>query len=91
MSNYKNGGWEKKYQIKKWVRCLNWSDRNGGEEYVKLVDTDPEARYFVLRFDTDPHARKAMLAYANSVESDNAEFANDIREMLDRIPLKTES
>ena len=88
--SYKNGGWEKKYQIKKWVRSLDWSDRNGGEEYTKLVDTDPEARYFVLRFDTDPHARKAMLAYADSVECDNPVFANDIRQKLQEIPLKIE-
>lgn len=47
------------------------------------VDPDPEAIYFVLRLDTDPHARHAALAYANSVEAENKEFARDIREKVE--------
>ncbi len=38
--------------------------------------------YFVLRYDADPHARAAMLAYADSVDVDNAQFAKDIRKRL---------
>jgi hypothetical protein len=41
--------------------------------------TDPDARYFVLRYDTDPHARVAMVAYAESVERDNPQLARDLK------------
>ena len=40
------------------------------------------AKYFVLRFDKDPHARVAMAAYADSVESVNPKFADDIRKKI---------
>ena len=42
----------------------------------------PRAEYFVLRFDKDPHARVAMAAYADSVESVNPKFAEDIRKKI---------
>ena len=42
----------------------------------------PRAEYFVLRFDKDPHARAAMAAYADSVESVNPKFAEDIRKKI---------
>ena len=86
--SYKEGGWKQKYVIKKIERYLDWSDRDGGNWCERLVDPDPEAHYFVLRFDTDPHARKALETYANSVEVDNPEFAADIRQKLSEIPLK---
>lgn len=41
--------------------------------------TDRDAEYFVLRLDKDKHARKAVMAYADSVESENPVFAKDLR------------
>ena len=40
---------------------------------------DETAKYFVLRYDIDPHARKALVAYAESVESDNSQLASDLK------------
>ena len=73
MPGYKNGGLYKKYIIGK---------TNGNP-------IDPEAEYFVLRFDKDPHARTALIAYAESVKSDNEQFHYDILDKLNQIPLKT--
>ena len=39
---------------------------------------DPEAKYFPLRYDSDPHARTALLAYAQSVASENGKLAIDL-------------
>ncbi len=52
-----------------------------GEGYVAI---DEDAAYFVLRIDHDwdPHAQRALACYADSVESDNAELAADIRQWL---------
>lgn len=66
MSNYKNGGYLKKYIISK---------RNG-------KPIDPNADYFVLRLDKDPHAITALIAYAESVRADNEEFSKDIENKL---------
>lgn len=45
--------------------------------------TRPEARYMVLDYSgADPHAVVALKAYADSVEAENAEFAQSIREAL---------
>ncbi len=66
MSGYKKGGWRKKYIIRK----------ASGNPIAG------RARYFVLRFDIDPHARVAMAAYADSVESVNPKFAEDIRKKI---------
>lgn len=44
--------------------------------------TDPAANYFVLRLDVDPHALNALKVYADSVESDNRLFANDLRALM---------
>lgn len=44
---------------------------------------NPKAEYFVLRIDKDPHARNALRAYADSVESENASFASDLRYWID--------
>jgi len=63
MHSYLNGGVRKKYTVLR----------------ADGTPTDHEAAYFVLRLDADPHARKAALAYAESVEEDNPEFAEDIR------------
>lgn len=66
MSNYKEGGYEKKYIITK----------SNGEP------TNPNADYFILRLDKDPCARIALLAYANSVRNYNREFAEDLDNIL---------
>lgn len=45
--------------------------------------TRPEARYIVLDYSgADPHAIKALQVYADSVESENSAFADDIRRAL---------
>ncbi len=41
--------------------------------------TDPNAQYFVLRIDTDSAARAALLVYADEIENDEPEFANQLR------------
>ena len=46
---------------------------------------DANAIHFVLRLDTDPHARRAAKAYADSVYSIDAEFANDIMEHITKV------
>lgn len=46
-------------------------------------ECDPSAEYFILRVDKDPHARSALRAYANSVETENPAFADDLRYWLD--------
>ena len=66
MSNYRKGGYEKKYIIQK---------TNGHP-------IDPKADYFVLRLDTDPHALKALDTYMNSVVNDNEPFAIDLYDLL---------
>ncbi len=74
MANYKQGGYEKKYNIRKVVHQIDGS--------IKLVKTDPNADYFVLRLDKDPHAQKALIAYIESVRIDNEELANDLEQKL---------
>ncbi len=66
MAGYEHGGWDQKYTVEK----------------VNGNPIDPDAEYFVLRFDKDPHARVAMAAYADSVESVNPKFAEDIRKKI---------
>ncbi len=66
MSNYKRGGYEKKYIVKK---------TNGHP-------IDPKADYFVLRLDTDPHALKALETYYWSVRNDNRQLAEDLIDVL---------
>ena len=66
MTNYKNGGYVKKYMIHK---------SNG-------KPVDPNADYFVLRIDKDPHALKALAFYAESVKVDNEELSNDLKNKL---------
>ncbi len=68
MSNYKQGGYEKKYIIQK----------TSG----KLIDLD--ANYFVLRLDKDPHALKALETYQQSVIEDNPELANDLISVINK-------
>ncbi len=68
MSNYKHGGYEKKYIIKK----------------TSGKPIDPKAEYFVLRLDKDPHALKALETYQWSVINDNAKLAHDLIEVLSR-------
>jgi hypothetical protein len=48
------------------------------------IPVDPAAAYFVLRIDGghDPHAPRALACYADSVEADNPELAEDIRKWL---------
>ena len=66
MANYRHGGYEKKYIIRK---------ANGNP-------IDPKADYFVLRLDKDPHALRALATYAKSVATDNLELAHDLRQKL---------
>lgn len=40
---------------------------------------------FILKPQNDPHARAALEAYAKSVEAENPELANDIRNWLQEI------
>ncbi len=77
MSNYKKGGYEKKYQIRKIIGLV------GGRFKTKAVD--PEADYFVLRLDKDPHAKVALLQYAISVRKDNQQFSDDIMNRLKKL------
>jgi hypothetical protein len=45
-------------------------------------ETDPNAKYFVLRVDKDPHARVALVAYIESVRPEEPEFASQLVEWL---------
>jgi hypothetical protein len=88
--DYKHGGWKVKYYIQKINPDYKPREvsENGGRdlpETPRYLPVDPEAVYFVLRLDEDPHARKAALAYADSVESENAEFAGDIRRIVGEV------
>jgi hypothetical protein len=64
--DYKTGRLTNKYKVEK----------TNGEPI------DANAEYFVLRIDADPHAQTAAMAYANSIENENPEFAKDIRDRL---------
>ena len=64
--DYKNGRLTNKYIVKK----------TNGEPI------EDKAEYIVLRIDADPHAQTAAMAYANSIENENPEFARDIRNRL---------
>jgi len=44
-----------------------------------VIEPDEGAAYFVLRLDEDPHARKAAMAYADSVEQENKQLADELR------------
>lgn len=66
MSNYKKGGYDKKYIISK----------------TSGKPTDPEADYFVLRLDKDPHAIEALHSYAISVRIDNEQLSNDLMRIV---------
>ena len=80
---YKQGGWEDKYIIYKWkTRTRRKQSDWESDTYRVKVPVDPDAKYFVLRYDKDPNAVVAMLAYADSVEAVNPEFADDIRAKL---------
>jgi len=62
MTNYKEGGYDRKFIIsKKSGRPIN-----------------PKADYFVLRLDKDPHALRALFTYATSVKADNEELSADL-------------
>ena len=81
--SYKEGGWQNKYRIQKYVGQSGCNCREahcGCWTLSKPIfeDVDPEAVYFVLRLDTDPHARAAAREYARSVKDENPEFAEDI-------------
>ena len=45
-------------------------------------ETDPTAKYFVLRVDKDPHARVALAAYIESIRPEEPEFANQLVQWL---------
>lgn len=65
---YLDGGWK---QPRRYLFC-----------HGTKIELDPEETYMVLLLTTDPHARAAALAYADSVEAENAVFARDIRETI---------
>ena len=71
MENYKKGGYERRYVIKK---ITGYYDN--GLPITK--DTDLNADYFVLRLDKDPHALEAIHTYAISVMGDNPQFSKDL-------------
>lgn len=50
--------------------------------------TDPDAEYFVLRIDTDPAARAALNAYADYITFSDPKFSDDLRMLLELVPLK---
>lgn len=93
--DYKEGGWTDKYLIAK--RCPECGGTTAGPCTCDVkgvgecttcqghgyVPVDPAAVYFVLRLDEDPHARAAAIAYANSVQRQNPQFAMDIRAKVD--------
>ncbi len=62
MSNYLNGGYEKKYIIEK---------ANGNP-------IEPGADYFVFRLDKDPYALDALYVYACSLTYVNPELSKDL-------------
>lgn len=43
---------------------------------------DPNAQYFVLRIDTDVHAQIAVMAYAQSIEKTDWDFAEELRDWV---------
>jgi hypothetical protein len=65
--SYKEGGYYAKYTI----------TRTDGKPFVDQPD-----EFMVLCFRRDPHARVAALAYADSVEPENAEFAKELRDAI---------
>lgn len=67
MSNYKEGGYDKKYIISK---------ANGNP-------VDPKAEYFVFRLDKDPYALDALYMYACSLVYVNEQLSNELIEIVD--------
>lgn len=60
-------------------------------EVVKVgEETDPAARYFVLRLDSDGAARKAAMFYAFLVEDYAPELAEDLKKLVRKIDPKLE-
>lgn len=43
---------------------------------------DPNAQYFVLRIDTDVYAQIAVMAYAQSIEKRDRDFAEELRDWV---------
>lgn len=64
---YQHGGLRQKYIITK----------------VSGKPTDPDAKYFVLRYDEDPHAVRALMTYIRSIEIENPELAADLIDELE--------
>lgn len=59
----------------------------GFEQRFIVVRTDGkacrgEARYLVLDYATDPHAKAAVKAYADSLDGQNPQMADDLRDAL---------
>ncbi|EHQ92182.1 hypothetical protein [Desulfosporosinus youngiae] len=93
---YKNGGWKNKYKIQKCVGeryTCHCAARSVDECHCfpepVFEDVDPEGIYLVLRLDKDPNARVAALAYADSVEAENKEFAIDVRKKVSEAMAKS--
>lgn len=67
MSNYKHGGYDKKYIIQK----------------ASGKPIDPEADYFVLRLDKDPYALDALYMYACSLTYVNPQLSQELINLID--------
>lgn len=97
--DYKQGGWRDKYRLSKVedpcgaCEGLGYVRVPGGTRFcqrcdgtgVAVIPVDLDAVYLVVRLDEDPHAAKAARAYAESVRSENPEFADDILAKLAEI------
>lgn len=53
-----------------------------GKYRVERIDGKVRGPYFVLDYAHDPHAQFALLAYADSCESEYPELARDLRAQL---------
>ncbi len=53
----------------------------------RIVDSDPDAQYFVCRINADGHARSAVHQYVVSVRDEDAAFSDDLLSWLAGAPL----
>lgn len=61
------------------------------EKYEVLKDGEPQDGCFVLKPESDANARTTLRLYADLVESDNPELADDLREWMKQIQTNSES
>jgi len=64
------------------------ANQGGFEDRFRVTRVDrqpikPERRYIVLAYDgSDPHAQVALEAYADSIQAENPNMAEDLRDAL---------